>query len=867
MIRFNIIGTGFLDFEDGGSLGFKSQNPHFRFCDISLDRSVEFTVPATGRNRAMLGFGEDPNEYGEMLRKLHACQMVYDGGAALGTLAVTAYEGEAFKCVFYKGGSDWLDRLQDLKLSDCITTAKGIVWDGNGTAVDANLADPTDINVIMKYENGFHGYTPDWQLVPSVNVAEFIADIFTNLGVPFNSDLPHDYWMVSGSMKGGPVDNVTMVANNNNDAAVTQLEGYLSTVDDYVYASRNVFFGIYSVVTTSCRWYKAERNIKMTFDANYPQDVMMIGWVDGSTHPEYAAYGGRWYNEMLGGWLGEPLAERTIEVKKGSMFQFFKPDNYYEFGYTTVAPHNIQALVEENGDLELGELWRLQTNMPDMTVFEFLKSIALATGRELTVDPDTGVSLALGSYGQAGDFKALKDVVSVDHVSRNVAAWGDNTVDARIVFDDEDYVEQPVVSSYPIPSEIVSEEKDIKSGFSTGSVGTNGILIKDVTLTNGNYKFAAKKWTLAKVDPNSAWLQRIGQPAPVGYDDISANSTCLRVKVAADEAEFFALTPSATFLWRGAAFIWTDADWSAGVMGLTLQRVSDQASDIVTPTPEMVSVTATFTQGGATIYDTDSLDDLKQYLVVTAHYSDSSEAVVPSPDYVLSGSLVAPSSTITVSYGGFSDTFTVQVTHQSLVSDYVQNGLVLMLDGIEQGNEAGKWKDLVNGLVFTPTGGVTFEENCIALDGTGRLGNNSFVTPLSNDGTIELVFEKTSTSGMIFVPTGGSQKIAAGFFNSGFDWSIYGSKPRYPQINKGSVSVNNDRCLYDGIAQASNGNDYISSTTTTTSLIGCRYNGSYTYYFTGKIYCIRIYNRKLTEAEVLQNQEIDYKRFGIGYNP
>lgn len=76
----------------------------------------------------------------------------------------------------------------------------------------------------------------------------------------------------------------------------------------------------------------------------------------------------------------------------------------------------------------------------------------------------------------------------------------------------------------------------------------------------------------------------------------------------------------------------------------------------------LLSITATFNQGANVIYDTDSLSALVPYLTVSANYSDGTSSVVPSTDYVLSGSLVAPSSTIRVMYGGQEDTFTVSVT-------------------------------------------------------------------------------------------------------------------------------------------------------------------------------------------------------------
>lgn len=74
----------------------------------------------------------------------------------------------------------------------------------------------------------------------------------------------------------------------------------------------------------------------------------------------------------------------------------------------------------------------------------------------------------------------------------------------------------------------------------------------------------------------------------------------------------------------------------------------------------LTSISSVFNQGSAIIYDTDSLDTLRQYLVVTATYSDGSTATVTY--YTLSGTLTVGTSTITVSYGGKTTTFTVTVT-------------------------------------------------------------------------------------------------------------------------------------------------------------------------------------------------------------
>lgn len=88
------------------------------------------------------------------------------------------------------------------------------------------------------------------------------------------------------------------------------------------------------------------------------------------------------------------------------------------------------------------------------------------------------------------------------------------------------------------------------------------------------------------------------------------------------------------------------------------------------PDATLISISAVFAQGQNVIYDTDSLDTLKQYLTVTAHYSDSTSATVST--YTLSGTLTAGTSTITVSYGGKSATFTATVTAMYTFYDYLK---------------------------------------------------------------------------------------------------------------------------------------------------------------------------------------------------
>lgn len=109
--------------------------------------------------------------------------------------------------------------------------------------------------------------------------------------------------------------------------------------------------------------------------------------------------------------------------------------------------------------------------------------------------------------------------------------------------------------------------------------------------------------------------------------------------------------------------------------------------DALYPPKTVVLITAVFEQGSTVIYDDTALNDLKQYLTVTAKYDDNTTSILPDSAYSLSGLLEAPSSTVTVLYNGVSTTFTVTVTARptlsSITAVYTQSGTVYDTDTID----------------------------------------------------------------------------------------------------------------------------------------------------------------------------------------
>lgn len=202
---------------------------------------------------------------------------------------------------------------------------------------------------------------------------------------------------------------------------------------------------------------------------------------------------------------------------------------------------------------------------------------------------------------------------------------------------------------------------------------------------------------------------------------------------------------------------------------------------------------------------------------------------------------------------------------------YVKDGLVFWLDGIDKGEGADTWVDKVGGHVFTNHGAV-FNPDHVYLDGNAYLvGSTTQLFPTTESGTIEVVFKRESEFGVIIVPpTGGTSattvsQLSFGFISGyGLMWSNKTNRPKYSDnLAWGSVSISLARALGGGEALTQNGSSYLSLTSNSPAYIGKR-NYSSTNPFTGKIYCIRMYDRQLTEEEVLHNLAVDNQRFYLG---
>ena len=197
---------------------------------------------------------------------------------------------------------------------------------------------------------------------------------------------------------------------------------------------------------------------------------------------------------------------------------------------------------------------------------------------------------------------------------------------------------------------------------------------------------------------------------------------------------------------------------------------------------------------------------------------------------------------------------------------YVQKGLVFQLDGIDKGNVEGAWVDRKAGRQFTLNNCIVNSDN-IQFNGTDSKAVYNQLLDFGTTTTIEVVYTSEKNA-VTIISSGDKVELIALMSTSGYKYRYFSGNqvtgetfPDPTAIHTLSIPTSG-RPILDQIAQPKTFKDIYSESGTDTNT----YVGGGLSYSKGKIYSIRIYNRNLTQAEMLKNQMIDIERFNIpGY--
>lgn len=201
-----------------------------------------------------------------------------------------------------------------------------------------------------------------------------------------------------------------------------------------------------------------------------------------------------------------------------------------------------------------------------------------------------------------------------------------------------------------------------------------------------------------------------------------------------------------------------------------------------------------------------------------------------------------------------------------IVCPYITDGLIFWLDGIERGGIAGQWKDLIGGKIFV-LNNVIEGTDCVHFNGV-KTSYGLCSGPVSadfNSETIECTVSSFPMRAALLYPPLINGFVGIGLAR-GTDDYIHGmdgvGSCMWGLGEFKTVSVNSDVAASNKVQRYKIGSGSLGANTSGNTYLGMRSNGARC--FSGDIYSLRIYNRKLSLAEMLQNQSVDNERFNLG---
>jgi len=208
-------------------------------------------------------------------------------------------------------------------------------------------------------------------------------------------------------------------------------------------------------------------------------------------------------------------------------------------------------------------------------------------------------------------------------------------------------------------------------------------------------------------------------------------------------------------------------------------------------------------------------------------------------------------------------------TVSGAIDQYIQDGLVFHLDGIDKGPTEGAWTDLIAERVLTNGGAAVFESDGVRF--TAASGSFLTGTALPNAWTsahctIEVCLDGND-SGLVF-KSGRAGGVALRMLAASVDSWIASSASSREDFNRDTTltattfSLTADQCMQGGHVLEHGTARYLNNGYVTCNIGARRTSSTKTdSYWAGKIFSIRIYDRQLSYKEMLHNQAVDHRRF------
>lgn len=601
-----------LDLEAGATMSFKKLNPLFAFDKLTCERTQSFNLPATPTNDLVLELAKIPAYYGAGMRRRFDAELQDGTVVKQGYLYVDKYGKGKYSAVFVTGELFGLLKIKGAgKIPELITCSEVVSWSyGNVPSLPQRAHDTWSLTAYRQLGGFIH---PSY-LVKAIVDKVVSAQALPAITLPANAQ---GLRVIPGVLKTLAPTGLTFARRPDGYFAdVTQtypyprvstlavddttVSGLFTTVnydvsyrrhwEDYDFQQmspvlRTVTYG------GNVQHLVCNQAVKVTFASDFPADVYIGTFNDaGSYMGGFNFYGDRsfyknWYSgQAITRREGEPLAGRTISLEAGTAFVFVKESDLLDYtrytedltthetweqGWKNVRDAlNVTGVTfEGDGDAVIGNSVRLQDNLPAVTLVDLLKAIAGLTGKALNYTDAEGVTfddLTVDTWPTV----EIRQPLGTDEVARTFSDYAQlNT----LRFDTDASVSQGarIVSAYVVDNDNLEAEKELQViPFSEGAAAYDESGVELVEVQEDN-----ESDTIANADTTAARMARAVLPLNPNLAALCQASTAIALRARMTLQEYEALAAKVTILYAGTRYVWTEAQYSKGVVTLKLSKI------------------------------------------------------------------------------------------------------------------------------------------------------------------------------------------------------------------------------------------------------------------------------------------------------
>lgn len=619
MVLFSVNGQA-LDMPAGLSLQFQRKNILFAFDSIQVERTTNFSIPATPKNMRIFGFSNSHLTSGSDMRVKIPATLTYGVLTKTGVLHISKYnvKNKTFECVFLTGELEQLKRVKDAgNLSEYYYPQAVAEIGGSSTGLDSLWG-------VVPYDQNypFEGEQYDGSF-PSYNIKKVIEGAFSALGVSCSiGEFANDLRVVPSQMKRGTLvkfDSVPTVGTKKNALRFSDTIGtFFSTVGEDI-ACNNIVCEVHDYGTGFSKAWRFVRdelafnidgfsfrdNVTLTFPDTFPSNIALVRIISGDGLQPFDFVEGfvgdyRYYfDPYTGDWTAEDglysLAGLSVDIPANTPVGFLRMDGNFQtksptdfaYGYEDIAlamPEYSDGMPAFSGEFEMRytdeAMVSLYDNLEERKITDILKDVAAIGG--VLIDVRGGVVVLDRDFSEvltkAADIE-LRDVVSVSTLTRTFSDYAQrNTINFEKSKNVKDV--DRVSLEYLINNKNIQAENELLTiGWSEGGsklpadedaqalIAVYPNTVEDI---NADIPMIASVEDFVAAD---FYMTRAGIKRNPLVARLVEKSTSISVTVRMKMFDFDRIASDTVFWFNGSRWVWTEAKWSKDTVTLELAQL------------------------------------------------------------------------------------------------------------------------------------------------------------------------------------------------------------------------------------------------------------------------------------------------------